>query len=107
MSRASYNASPISVRAVIAPPGEDGRCRVTEEFASVEEYARVRGRRARRRRPTPVPPACDDAYIDQRSGLVPLDVYLRLHREGAFSAKRVGKRIVARWGDVRAALTGV
>src|SRR6185295_3084547 len=46
----------------------------------------------------------DDAFIDQNSGLVGHDLYLGLARAGAFKSKKVGKRIVAQWGNVRAAL---
>ena len=48
----------------------------------------------------------DDAFIDQRDERVPnRRIYLRLAREGAFPSRKVGKRIIARWGDVKAALT--
>lgn len=46
----------------------------------------------------------DDAFIDQTSGLVGHDLYLRLAHAGAFKSKKVGKLLVARWGNVRAAL---
>ena len=46
-----------------------------------------------------------DAFVDQRSGLVERRMYLRLAREKAFPSKKVGKRVVARWGDVQAALS--
>lgn len=46
----------------------------------------------------------DDAVVDQRSVPAPRDLYLRLARQGAFASKKHGKRIVARWGDVRRAL---
>lgn len=45
----------------------------------------------------------DDAIVDQRSASVPPGLYLRLARAGAFPSKKIGKRICARWGDVRAA----
>jgi hypothetical protein len=45
----------------------------------------------------------DDAIVDQRSASVPRDLYLRLARAGAFPSRKIGKRICARWGDVRAA----
>ncbi len=51
---------------------------------------------------TPLPP---EAFIDQRSGRVEKAIYLRLAREGAFPSKKIGKRILARWGDVQAALS--
>jgi hypothetical protein len=50
-------------------------------------------------------PIHDDTIVDQRSGLVPKDLYLRLARQSAFPSRKIGKRIVARWGDVRAAFT--
>jgi hypothetical protein len=46
----------------------------------------------------------EDAFIDQSSALVTRKVYLRLAREKSFASKKVGKRVIARWGDVRAAL---
>lgn len=46
----------------------------------------------------------EDAVIDQRSGLVPPDLYLRLANAGVFPSRKLGKRTLARWGDVRAAL---
>jgi hypothetical protein len=46
----------------------------------------------------------DDAVVDQRSVPAPRDLYLRLARAKAFSSNKVGKRILARWGDVRAAM---
>jgi len=52
----------------------------------------------------PVGPVPDDRFIDQRDGLVPKPLYLRLAREGAFPCSKIGKRVVARWGDVRAAI---
>lgn len=62
------------------------------------------------RRSNPASPASSrplspDAFIDQRSGLVEKALFLRLARQKAFPSKRVGKRIVARWGDVQAALS--
>ena len=49
-------------------------------------------------------PMPDDAYVDQRSGLVPKEVFIRLHREKRIPTMKVGKRILARWGDVKEAL---
>ncbi|MCU0692200.1 MAG: hypothetical protein MUF54_12440 [Polyangiaceae bacterium] len=46
----------------------------------------------------------DDAYIDQRSGLLDKQTFLRMARRGAFASKKEGKRVIARWGDVKAAL---
>lgn len=48
-------------------------------------------------------PLSDDSIVDQRCAPVPKDLYLRLARSGAFPSKRIGKRICARWADVRAA----
>lgn len=48
----------------------------------------------------------DQAFIDQRTALMPRELYLRLAREQAFPSKKIGKRVVAQWGDVRAALAG-
>lgn len=49
-------------------------------------------------------PLSDDAFIDQRSGLVDKAIFLRLARELAFPSYKIGKRILARWGDVRQAI---
>lgn len=54
--------------------------------------------------PSSSTPLSPDAFIDQRSGLVERRMYLRLAREKAFPSKKVGKRVLARWGDVQAAL---
>jgi len=54
----------------------------------------------------PAPAVRDEGFIDQRSNLVPKDVYLRLARAGAFPSRKHGKRVLARWGDVRAAVLG-
>ncbi len=55
----------------------------------------------------PVAPLTDDTIVDQRIAPVPKDLYLRLARSGAFPSKRIGKRICARWADVRAAFAGM
>ena len=52
--------------------------------------------------PLPAPPS-DDAIVDQRTAPVPKDLYLRLAREGALPSVKIGKRICARWGDVKKA----
>lgn len=52
---------------------------------------------------TPTAPPSDDAIVDQRTAPVPKSLYLRLAREKAFPSVKIGKRICARWGDVRAA----
>ena len=57
--------------------------------------------------PTPKVPAGpipEDRFVDQRDGLLPKQLYLRLARERAFPSSKIGKRVVARWGDVRAAI---
>lgn len=46
----------------------------------------------------------DDTVVCQRSVPAPRDLYLRLARRGAFPSNKHGKRILARWGDVRRAL---
>ena len=46
----------------------------------------------------------DDAYVDQRSELLDRQTFLRMARRGAFPSKKVGKRVLARWGDIKAAL---
>ena len=46
----------------------------------------------------------DDSFVDQRSGAIDREVFLRLAREGAFPSTKIGKRVLARWGDVKAAL---
>jgi hypothetical protein len=51
-------------------------------------------------------PTPDEAFIDQRTALVPRELYLSLAREHAFPCRKIGKRVVAQWGDVRAALAG-
>jgi len=62
-----------------------------------------------RPQPTATRPATtllDETIIDQRSGLVPKDLYLRLARAKAFPSRKRGKRILAHWGDVRVAILG-
>jgi hypothetical protein len=49
----------------------------------------------------------DDTLVDQRTVQAPRDLYLRLARAGAFDSQKHGRRIVARWGDVRRALLEV
>jgi hypothetical protein len=46
----------------------------------------------------------DDTLVDQRTVRAPKDLYLRLARAGAFESQKHGRRIVARWGDVRRVL---
>lgn len=52
----------------------------------------------------PTGPIPEDRFVDQRDGLLPKQLYLRLAREEAFPSSKIGKRVVARWGDVRAAI---
>ncbi len=74
-------------------------------FRDVESAVAVLGRRVRQRENTQRSvTASPQDYIDQRSGLVPRDLYLRLAREGSFPSRKIGKRIVARWADVEQAL---
>ncbi len=49
-------------------------------------------------------PIPDDTIVDQRTVRAPRDLYLRLARARAFPSRKEGKRILARWGDVRVAL---
>jgi hypothetical protein len=58
-----------------------------------------------RRMSAPPDPLTDDTYIDQGSGLVPKRVFLRLAHDGAFACSRVGRKVLARWGDVKTALS--
>lgn len=49
----------------------------------------------------------DDAIIDQTNDRLPdRQLYLRLARRGVFPSQKHGKKILARWGDVRDALCG-
>lgn len=83
---------------------------VLDEFRAITRcLERVERLLLPRAQPEPLParrtpPLLDEAIIDQRSGLVPKDLYLRLARGGAFPSSKIGKRILARWGDVRAAV---
>lgn len=51
--------------------------------------------------PGPSPP---DRYIDQNDPRVPKRIFLRLAKEDAFPSTKVGKKILAKWSDVEAAL---
>jgi hypothetical protein len=44
----------------------------------------------------------NDTFVDQDAGFFDREIYLRLARSGAFPVKKVGKKRVARWGDVNA-----
>jgi hypothetical protein len=48
-----------------------------------------------------------DAIVDQRCARIPKDAYLKLARARAFPSRRVGRRVLARWGDVLAAVSGL
>lgn len=49
----------------------------------------------------------DDDFITQDDERLPdRELYLRLARQKAFPSKKHGKKIIARWGDVKAALLG-
>lgn|GEM_PF-7032158 len=52
-------------------------------------------------------PLLDDSIVDQRSCPAPRDLYLRLARAQKFRSNKIGKRICARWGDVREAMLGI
>lgn len=54
----------------------------------------------------PLSSLVDDAIVDQKCVPAPRDLFLRLARNGAFPSRKVGKRILAQWGDVRRALLG-
>jgi len=76
--------------------------------AKVSAARSTHGEAAQEESPRPVSEGqrlSDDAYIDQRSGLVDKAMYLRLARRKAFPSQKIGKRIVARWGDVKAVMT--
>lgn len=46
----------------------------------------------------------DDEFVDQDAGLFEREMYLRLARKDAFPNRKVGKKRIARWGDVKSAL---
>ncbi|HVW26874.1 MAG TPA: hypothetical protein VHC69_16005 [Polyangiaceae bacterium] len=46
----------------------------------------------------------EETIIHQHSGLLDSELYRQLANAGAFPSRKRGKRIFARWGDVRAAL---
>jgi len=48
-------------------------------------------------------PIADDSLVDQRCPRFPRDIFMRMARAGAFPARKIGKRWVARFGDVRRA----
>jgi hypothetical protein len=105
--------APAEVRA-LHPPSEpvSPTTAVLDEFRAITRcLERVERLLFRRAQPEPVPGRqtpvlTDDTIVDQRTGLVPKDVYLRLARAGAFPSRKHGKRVLARWGDVHAAVLG-
>ena len=81
-------------------PGTDIRQeldRIRLAVARIEQQLVEQGQEA------PPGTLADDAIVDQRSVPAPPDLYLRLARNGAFPSQRLGKRVVAKWGDVRRA----
>jgi len=46
-------------------------------------------------------PIADDALVDQRCPRFPRDIFIRMARSGKFPAQKIGKRWVARYGDVK------
>lgn len=48
-----------------------------------------------------------DAYIDQWSGLLPKEVFLRLASQHHFPVYKKGHLVLAKWGDVQAALASL
>jgi hypothetical protein len=116
---------------VVIGGGEDDEPTIRQEFRSVDDLIAFQGQlvargvaalvreamdrragegrdatahRAARKGRGATEPLSDDAYIDQRSGLLAKEVFLRLHREKRIPTTKVGKRILARWGDVKEAL---
>lgn len=88
----------------------DGQITVPAEFVGdfFRDRLRWEGERRRTRKeaaPSEPRTVSPDAYVDQRSGLIDKQMYLRLARKQAFPSKKIGKRVVARWGDVQAALS--
>lgn len=53
---------------------------------------------------TAVPAPHADTVIDQDSGLIPREQYLRMARRGDFPSVKEGRRVYAFWGEVRDAL---
>lgn len=48
-------------------------------------------------------PISDDTLVDQRCPRFPRDIFVRMARSGAFPAAKIGKRWVAKYGDVKRA----
>jgi len=81
-------------------PGTD----IREELDRIRSaVARIEQRLAEQNEGVPPNTLGDDAIVDQRSVPAPADLYLRLARNGAFPSQKLGKRVLARWGDVRRA----
>jgi hypothetical protein len=68
--------------------------------------ARIEQQLAEQEEQAPPSTLADDAIVDQRCVPAPPDLFLRLARNGAFPSQKVGKRVLAQWGDVRRALLG-
>jgi len=68
------------------------------------EPAKPSQRRKKERLFVPDKPLPDDAIVDQDCVPIPRDLYLRLAREKAFPSTKVGKKIMATWGHVKAAV---
>jgi hypothetical protein len=73
------------------------------EERTFDEEPLGRRRRSRAKDPVATGPITDDTIVDQFCGLIRQEVFLRLAREGRFPVGVVGKRRLARWGDVVAA----
>jgi len=79
-------------------PGTDIRAELDRIRSAV---ARIEQQLAEQDEGVPSNTLGDDAIVDQRSVPAPPDLYLRLARNGAFPSHKLGKRVLARWGDVR------
>jgi hypothetical protein len=79
---------------------------VREQLAAIEHH--LLGQAHPADEPNELPVALiDDSVVDQNSVPAPRALYLRLARERRFPSNKIGKKVLARWGDVRTAfLTG-
>jgi hypothetical protein len=75
----------------------------TTEVDPASVPTKGRPKTGRSTRPSDLTEPHDNAFIDQKSPFVVKDTYLRLARKKAFPSKKIGKRISARWADVKAA----
>lgn len=96
-----------------APPADEApTVAVLHELRAVRDLlSKIEGRlvgetKAPQERKQRVPVLSDDSIIDQRTVSAPPELYLRLARAGAFPSNKIGKRICARWGDVKEAFLG-